>query len=445
MDTDEDYSHEAPPTEIDDEPHQAIKNNANPHFRSLLHGNDLFDSFSQQNLDGSTANFEGFEESHDASQYAIPTQGNTKVSFTIKSEQKNENNQFSNDLFNSFSQQNLEGNSAALGGFEGSYATLGGFEGSHDMSQYKMPAQGNAKISFTLKSEQKNKDDQFSKDLFNSFSQQNLGGNTATLGGFEGSHDLLGKSFSNKMGHSYGFSQHTHQPTSKITFTQTGAKNNDEILDFTDSYRPEQQQLKVVSNTMDTYSPEQQHLTEVSKTVNPYYAKQTTGNGFISGSTSNQVLNLPSISDLLSSGGGHQINLPTTFSSRFTKTESSADINKALYLMHFLTSIGNKDVSQVSKSFGNTGIIQLLSRQPAKLIRPIIRFIAVQKSSPHNHWEEFLTTMKSKNSAEAYMTLMKQINAENHRQSYLMRKLRLLTSQMKQRQVECLPVRNIYN
>jgi len=197
----------------------------------------------------------------------------------------------------------------------------------------------------------------------------------------------------------------------------------------------------------ETYEPEQQELTEVSQTINPASAakeKETTT------TSKEQYQKYKNILDLLLHGRHKQnvFSLPISSSysttitqpsiSTFESSQSSlSDINKALFLLNFLTNIGEKEASHVQNSLGYTNTIRLLSRQPAQLIRPIIRFIAVQKNSSHDHWKDFLATMQSRNSAEAYTTLMRQIQMENRRQQFLVKKMREMTVQLQQTKARC--------
>jgi len=88
---------------------------------------------------------------------------------------------------------------------------------------------------------------------------------------------------------------------------------------------------------------------------------------------------------------------------------------------------------------GGSDLMSLLSGQTAKYLTPIIRFIAVQKTSPVDHWQNFFQHVEKEKRSEAYTTLIKQISFENRRQQNLIKQLRQLRSLVK-RYSHCITV-----
>jgi len=115
-------------------------------------------------------------------------------------------------------------------------------------------------------------------------------------------------------------------------------------------------------------------------------------------------------------------------------TAASSDMSKMMLILNLLTQVDHNTVQNLG---GSSAMIQVLSRQPARLIHPIIRFVVLMKNSPQNQWRNFLNTMRSRNSAEAYVTLMRMIQTENSKQQDLLEKLRFLTWQLQHQKTAC--------
>jgi len=141
--------------------------------------------------------------------------------------------------------------------------------------------------------------------------------------------------------------------------------------------------------------------------------------------SSQQIEALRNLMDILYQDLQNYPRIPTITTSQ----NIFSDLNRAMSILKFLTSIGGVQQSQIRKNLGgNSVIIQLLSRQPAKLIRPIIRFVAVMKNSTNTEWEDFLTTLGSKNSVQAYGSLMQMMIQENQKQQQMHSLVRAMAS-----------------
>jgi len=113
---------------------------------------------------------------------------------------------------------------------------------------------------------------------------------------------------------------------------------------------------------------------------------------------------------------------------------SSADMSRTMLLLNFLTQINHDSVRTMG---GASSLVRLLSRQPARLVRPVVRFVVLMKHSPQSEWRRFLSTMRSENPAQAYMALMRMIQKENRRQQFLLKKVKFMTLALKQMKTDC--------
>jgi len=120
----------------------------------------------------------------------------------------------------------------------------------------------------------------------------------------------------------------------------------------------------------------------------------------------------------------------------FTKTIDAiqtvfSDLNRAMSLIHFLTSTRDAQHSRIRETLGaSPALDQLLSQQPAMLIGPIIRFVAFKKNKTDSQWQELLTNLRSNDSNKAYGSLIKIIVQENQRQQLLDYQVKSMASQI---------------
>lgn len=160
-------------------------------------------------------------------------------------------------------------------------------------------------------------------------------------------------------------------------------------------------------------------------------------------------------------GGSGQKVITSTLNPGFTngnylirgskRTGSREDVAKALYLMGFLSKMKNLhsghsrgtgittlvDGSSRTGSSSATGGISfnLHNRNPSRLLGPLMRYVAIQKTSPINHWGRFVQELGNENSSAAYGTLLSQIKYENRRQRLLMMKLKRLQEMVNDKSV----------
>jgi len=121
--------------------------------------------------------------------------------------------------------------------------------------------------------------------------------------------------------------------------------------------------------------------------------------------------------------------------SKQTLETTSADMSRTMLLLNFLTQINHDTVRTLG---GSSKLVRvMLSRQPARLVRPIVRFVALMKQSPQPAWRRFLTTMRSDNPTQAYLSLMRMIEKENSRQQFLLKKVKFMTRLLKKMNTNC--------
>ena len=224
-----------------------------------------------------------------------------------------------------------------------------------------------------------------------------------------------------------------------------------------DSYQPYQQPHKTVTKTLnpalslgsratssDTYSPSQQRLNPITPVQNPAYessqsskSSQTTDlakalylMGFLNNIKNAKVIALPKETGLTNLGS-------SSGSGPHGETEYGFGAGISSESGTFHTSDNGKGTLQLGGG-GNSMITSgnILTAEISHLLRPVMNFLAVQKTSPINHWGTFVQQLGSEKSSSAYKTLIDQINFENRRQQLLLLQLKRLKEELRLRN-EC--------